>query len=222
MQMSDFVLTAHRRDDQGKGASRRLRRQGMLPAIVYGGHKDPMAITLEQREVLRNLEEEAFYTQIIDLDLEGKKEQVVLKDMQRHPFKPIVLHVDLQRVVAGEALEVVVPLHFVNEETCIGVKQQGGMIVHSMTEVRVRCLPKDIPEYIEIDVQPLELGDVVHLSELRLPAGVELSSDYQEESLEQPVVSVHQMKVAEVEAEAEAEAEGEIPEGEAPEEGGEE
>ncbi len=206
--MSNFVLTAQKRDDQGKGASRRLRRQGMLPAIVYGGHEEPVAITLEQRQVLRNLEEEAFYTQIIELDLDGSKEQVILKDMQRHPFKPIVLHLDLQRVRADEALEVVVPLHFLNEEACVGVKQQGGTLAHVMTEIHVRCLPKDLPEYIEVDVHDLELGKAIHLNELKLPEGVELGHAHHG-SEDQPVVSVQHTRTADLGVEEAEELPGE-------------
>ena len=173
--MSNFVLTARKRDDQGKGASRRLRRQGMLPAIVYGGHEEPVAITLEQRQVLRNLEEEAFYTQIIELDLDGSKEQVLLKDMQRHPFKPIVFHLDFQRVRDNDRIHQRVPLHIVGEDKAPGVKQYGGLVMHEMTEVEVVCLAKDLPEYIEVDISNLGPNQSLHLSDIPVPEGVQIA-----------------------------------------------
>ncbi len=170
---TDFILEAEGRSDVGKGASRRLRRAGRVPAILYGAGKDPASLSLEHRQIAYHLENEAFYSHILTVRVDGKDEQAVLKDLQRHPFKPKVLHVDLQRVSAGEKIRVHVPLHFLHEDTCKGVKA-GGILSHNLTQVEVSCLPKNLPEFIEVDVAELDLDGVLHLSELKMPAGVEL------------------------------------------------
>lgn len=167
-----FVLHAEDRAEQGKGASRRLRKQGRFPAIVYGAGKEPQAISLEVNELDRHLKLEAFYSQVLKLELGSSSEQVILRDIQRHPSRPIVLHIDLQRIVAGEEMRVVVPLHFVNEEECVGVKSQGGMLSHAHAEIELQCLPKNIPEFIEIDVETLGVGETIHFSDLKLPEGL--------------------------------------------------
>ena len=169
-----FSLTAISRTDLGKGASRRLRREALIPAIVYGGNSDPATITIKSNEMARNLLEEAFYASLITLDVEGKAETVILRDLHRHPYKTIIMHADFQRVNAKEVLSVTVPLHCINEESSEGVKL-GGMVSHIMTEIEVACLPKDIPEYIEVDVGNLSLNSSIHLSELSLPAGVQVT-----------------------------------------------
>ncbi|MDD3448184.1 MAG: 50S ribosomal protein L25/general stress protein Ctc [Gammaproteobacteria bacterium] len=169
-----FNIDAEPRQDVGKGASRRLRRAGKIPAIVYGGHQDPEMITLVQSEFVKSLANEAVYSSILDLNVGGKKQQVILKALQRHPIKPIIEHADFQRVSASEKLAVHVPLHFLNEETCIGVKQGGGRISHQLIEVEVSCLPADLPEFIEVDLAALNLGEALHLSDLKLPQGVEI------------------------------------------------
>ena len=173
--MSDaFELEAASRADVGKGASRRLRRlENKVPAIVYGGDKDPQGITLDHDDLWHHLDNEAFFSHIISLKVDGKAEDVLLKDLQRHPAKNRVMHADFLRVKANEAITVNVPLHFINEEACHGVKMQGGRISHTATEIEVRCLPKDLPEYIEVDMLKVETGQVVHLSDLTLPSGVE-------------------------------------------------
>jgi len=168
----DFVIEAEPRVDQGSGASRRLRRAGKLPGILYGGHKDPVAITMDHNAILLNLKHEAFYSHILTVNLDGKSERAILRDLQRHPFKPTLVHMDLQRVSADEAIRVHVPVHLVNEEMCKGVKTGGGMINRQLNEVEVECLPGDLPEAIEVDVAQLGVGESVHLSELVLPAGV--------------------------------------------------
>jgi large subunit ribosomal protein L25 len=166
-----FSLTATSRTDLGKGASRRLRREELIPAIIYGGDSEPATITVKSNEMARNLLEEAFYASLITLDVEGKAETVILRDLHRHPYKTIIMHADFQRVNAKEILSVTVPLHFLNEDSSEGVKL-GGMVSHIMTDVEVACLPKDIPEYIEVDVGNLSLNSSIHLSELSLPEGV--------------------------------------------------
>ncbi len=171
---SEFVLTAELRTEQGKGASRRLRRTGRVPAILYGAGKEPVPLSVNHNELLRHLENEAFYSHILTIDVGGKKEQAVLKDLQRHPAKPFILHLDLMRVSAGEKIRVNVPLHFVGEDVAPGVKIGGGIVNHAITEVEISCLPKDLPEYIEVDLSRLELGESLHLSDLQLPPGVEL------------------------------------------------
>ena len=169
-----FTLKAAVREDQGKGASRRLRRTNRIPGIVYGSKEAPEAIALEHNEVVHQLENEAFYTSIIELDFGDRKEQVVLRDLQRHPFKPAILHLDLQRISATEKLLMRIPLHFFGGEMAPGVKVSGGVISRLISEVEVRCLPKDLPDFIDVDLSHLELNHTLHLSDLVLPQGVEL------------------------------------------------
>ncbi|MEI6415723.1 MAG: 50S ribosomal protein L25/general stress protein Ctc [Pseudomonadota bacterium] len=182
-----FEIQAQPRTDSGKGASRRLRRRGSLPGIIYGAHQAPVMVTLEHREMLLHLSSEAFYSHILTLNLAGAKERVVLKDLQRHPYKPVVLHADFQRVSESELIRIRVPLHFANQTTAPGVKK-GGLISHAVTEVEIACLPRDLPEFIEVDTGLLELGQSIHLSELTLPTGVQLAHKPEPDL---PVVSVH-------------------------------
>ena len=215
-----IVLNAELRTDMGKGASRRLRRANKLPAIVYGSGKDPENLTLEQKDVQYQLQYEAFYTQVLELNIGGKKQEVLLRDLQHHPFRQDILHMDFQRVDAKKEVHVNVPLHFINEDVSVGVKQEGGAVSHVVTEVEVVCLPKDIPEFIEVDLIDMHMGDILHLSDLKLPAGVEVLALKQGEEHDTAVASIHVRKgAAEVEAE---EAAGEAAEEAAPkEEGGE-
>lgn len=169
-----FEVNAQPRADAGKGASRRLRRTGMVPAIVYGGHQDPEMISVAHNEVVRHLQHEAFYSHVLTLKLDGSESKVVLKDLQRHPAKPFILHLDFQRVTEGEKLRMIVPLHFENEATSKGVKM-GGNVSHNITEIEVSCLPKDLPEFIAVDLAEMQVGEIIHLSEVPLPAGVELA-----------------------------------------------
>jgi large subunit ribosomal protein L25 len=182
---------------KGKGASRRLRNAGKIPAILYGGHKDPVSLQLNANEMAKHLEQEAFYSHILTLSCEGQTEKVVLKDMQRHPYKVQVLHVDLLRVDEHEKLSMRVPLHFVNEDKCIGVKQEGGAISHLLTEVDIECLPKDLPEFIEVDVSEVHVGQTLHLGDLTLPSGVELAAAAHGGDTAQGIFSVHAPRVAE-------------------------
>lgn len=193
----DFVLNAEKRDDQGKGASRRLRRAGRVPGILYGGGAEPQPISLDHNEMIRNTEHEAFYSHILTVKLDGKDVQALLKDMQRHPAKPRITHVDLLRVQANKPVRVHVPLHFIDEKTAPGVKDQGGVVSHHLIEVEVECLPKHLPEYIEVFCGRLTVGDAVHLSDLALPEGVKLValSHGDIEEHDQPVVSIHHARV---------------------------
>ena len=201
--MTDFDIQATSREDMGKGASRRLRRLAeSVPAIVYGGKKKPAAITLAHKDISHALENEAFYSHIINLVVDGKGENVILKDVQRHPAKPVILHVDFQRISMKEKLTTRVPLHFINEENSIGVKQQGGKVTHSMNDIEITCMPADLPEYIEVDLVEVEVDQIVHLSDVKLPEGVESVALSHGEDHDLPVASVHIPKVIEIEEEA--------------------
>lgn len=202
--MVDFVLNAQERSDLGKGASRRLRRNaGLIPAVVYGGEKAPQSLTLELREVAKLLENEAAFSHVITLNVGAAKETVLIKALQRHPSKGFVMHADFQRVVAGQKLTAHVPLHFINEATAVGVKVGGGEISHVIAEVEVSCLPKDLPEFIEVDLAKVELGQIVHLSDLKLPKGVELVQLAHGNDL--AVANIHASRVVKEEGEGAAE-----------------
>ncbi len=168
-----FELDVSVRTDTGKGASRRLRRlHNAVPAVLYGADKEPVPLTIDHDAILHATENEAFFSHIITLNVGKKKERAVIKDLQRHPARPVILHADFLRVSEGSTIQVRVPLHFINEEKCVGVKTGGGRILKSMTEIEVTCLPKDLPEYIEVDMLEVELGHTVHLSDIGLPEGV--------------------------------------------------
>jgi large subunit ribosomal protein L25 len=167
-------LTASGRKDEGKGASRRLRRSGHVPAIVYGAHQDPQSIQIEHNHLWLTSQNEWFYSAILDLDVDGKTQKVLLRDMQRHPFKQQILHLDFLRVSENEALRAKVPLHFVNQEKSPAGKTAGIVVTHELNEVEVSCLPKHLPEFIEIDLSTLDVGDIVHLSQIALPEGVSI------------------------------------------------
>jgi len=173
MSQEDFKLDATARNDLGKGASRRLRRlAGEVPAIIYGGEVAPQNVSVSHNELIKHLEHEAFFSHIINLNVDGKVEDVILKDLQRHPAKPQVLHVDFLRIDRNTRLTTHVPLHFINEATSKGVKVQGGKVVHNLTQIDVSCLPHNLPEFIEVDLANVEIGQIVHLSDLKLPSGV--------------------------------------------------
>jgi large subunit ribosomal protein L25 len=169
----EFVLDAAVRGDAGKGASRRLRHQHLVPGIIYGGDKAPRTISLSHKDLTKALENEGFFSHLITLNVDAEAEEVILKDLQRHPSKPRILHADFLRVVRGRKIHVHIPLHFINEDKCYGVKTQGGMIQHNANELHVSCLPKDLPEFIEVDMTKYHVGESVHISELALPEGVE-------------------------------------------------
>ncbi len=200
---ASFNIEAETRTDLGKGASRRLRHTEKFPAVVYGAGKDPVSLTIDHKKFLHNLENEAFYSHILNLSIDGKDEQVVLKDLQRHPAKIAVMHADFLRVSANEKLHMNVPLHFINEEAGPGAKE-GGLVTHSMTEVEIACLPKDLPEFLEVDCSTLELDKSLHMSDITLPAGVEIVELSHGEGHDQPIAACHMTRGAKDEDEAEA------------------
>ena len=171
MSEANFKLDASVRTDLGKGASRRLRREDKLPGIIYGGEEAPVSITLDHNKVNNSADFEAFYSHVLEINLDGKVVEVLVKDMQRHPFKPKITHIDFQRVIAGQDVHTNVPLHFVNEDKSAAAKA-GGIAEHHVTEIEVTCQPKELPEFIEVDMAAVEMGQTVHLSDLTLPAGV--------------------------------------------------
>ena len=231
--MSETIaVTAEIREDEGKGASRRLRRQGKVPAVIYGGHRDPVSLTLQQDELRHASENEAFYASILEIRVgEDRTQQAVIRDMQRHPFKPLILHVDFMRVSAEELLRMSVPIHFVGEELSPAGKASGVVIQHQMTEVEISALPRDLPEFIPVDLSRMEAGDVVLLSDIQLPEGVSIpalaTAGEQSDATVANAVHVKADQGTGAAAAAEAEAAladelGEIPEEEARAEEGEE
>ncbi len=204
--MAIHVINVERRGDEGKGASRRLRRDGKVPAIVYGGELKPVGIQLDHEKLWLASQNEWFYSSILDLSLEGEVQKVLLRDLQRHPYKQQIMHVDFQRVSENEILRAAVPLHLVNGEKSPAGKIAGVVIMHELTEVSVSCLPKDLPESIEVDLTDLAVGSVVHLSDLKLPPGVEIP---QLKLGKEHDVAVVVAKHARVEEEPAADAEGE-------------
>ena len=173
--MSETIhLNAELRSDSGKGASRRLRRQGLVPAIVYGGEREPAQISIAHNEFIHELENEAIYTQVIELHVEDRKQEVILRDLQRHPYKNKVIHADFYRIDQNKPLKVVVPIHVENADKCVGVKGDGGVISHLVTEIEIIALPKNLPEYLVVDALNLHLGETLHLTDIRLPEGVQL------------------------------------------------
>jgi len=208
--MVDFTLNANVREDLGKGASRRLRRNAdLVPAIVYGGNKEPQSISIAARELNKALENEAFYSSIIGLSIDGKVEEVLVKALQRHPAKPRVLHADFQRIVAGQKVTVQVPLHFANEDTCVGVKQEGGMVFRNLPEVEISCLPKDLPDFIEVDLKDLKVGEALHLADLKLPEGLTIPSLALGDDHNLPVVTIMAQRTAAAADEDDAAEDGE-------------
>jgi large subunit ribosomal protein L25 len=167
-------IKVEKRNDEGKGASRRLRHAGFVPAIVYGGEPKPVSIQIQHKDVWHASQNEWFYSSILDLSLGGDVQRVLLRDMQRHPFKQLVLHLDFQRVNENEAIRVRVPLHFMNQEVSPAGKTSGIVIMHELTDIEISCLPKNLPEYIEIDLSALNTDEIIHLSDLKLPEGVEI------------------------------------------------
>ena len=184
-----FIINAELRNESGKGASRRLRNEGKIPAILYGDGKKPQSLTLVHKDIIKHLEQEAFYSHILTLVANGKKQRAIIRDIQRHPFKPKVTHMDFQRVNSKVKLTTSVPLHFMNEDICIGFKA-SGIISHQINELEISCLPGDLPEYIEVDIAHLDVGDSIHISEIILPAGVESIALIHGEEHDLPVASI--------------------------------
>ena len=197
---TNFVINARSREDTGKGASRRLRRQsGEVPAIIYGGKKHAEKISILHKDVTKALENEAVYSSIISLSVDGKAEDTIIKDIQRHPAKQVILHLDFLRVSKTTKLQTRVPLNFLNEDICIGVKMGGGLIAHTMTDIEVSCLPKDLPESIDVDMEQIDVGQIVHLSDIKMPSGVESVSLSQGAEYDLTVATVNKQKAADIE-----------------------
>lgn len=205
-----FSLAAEPREGAGKGASRRLRRTGKVPGILYGGGQQPTPVAMDKNELLRNAEQEAFFSSILDVTLGGEHLQAIVKGIQVHPARRAIVHLDLQRILATEKIRMTIPLHFLNQASARGVKEGGGVIQHLMTEVEISCLPKDLPEFLTLDVVDLELNKNLHLSDIPLPDGVEILALAAGVENDRPVVSIHTVHE---EAEEAAAAEGAVAEG---------
>ncbi|MBD3897322.1 50S ribosomal protein L25/general stress protein Ctc [Halomonas sp. ML-15] len=194
--MSDFTLTASVRNDLGKGASRRLRRANQqVPAIIYGGEAAPESIAVDKTSFYKAIEDESFFSSLITLEVAGKPQQVVVRDLQRHPYKPLVIHADFMRVDATHEITLNVPLHVVGEDKCAAIKDQDGELHVLANEVEVSCLPKDLPEYLEVDITDVELGTTLHLSDLSVPAGVTLVALTHGEDHDNAILNVTKAKV---------------------------
>jgi large subunit ribosomal protein L25 len=203
-----FELEAELRQDVGKGASRRLRHANKVPAVIYGAELAPVSLTLDHNKVIHALSHEAFYSHILTLKINSKPEQVILKDVQRDPANPRVNHIDFLRVKADQKLHMHVPLHFVGDEKAPGLGM-GGVVYHAMSDVEISCLPANLPEYLEVDTSKMELDQTLHLSDIKLPKGVELVAfSHGVEGHDLPVVSIHKPRMIEEEVVAVAEEEG--------------
>ena len=204
---TNFTINAKSREDTGKGASRRLRRlTGEVPAIIYGGKKDAEKISILHKDITKALENDAVYSSIISLSIDGKAEDTIIKDIQRHPAKQIILHMDFLRVSKTTKLQTRVPLNFINEDICVGVKLGGGLIAHTMTDIEVSCLPKDLPEAVDVDMSEVDVGQIVHLSDLTLPNGVESVSLSQGADYDLTVATVNKQKAVEIDEPIESES----------------
>ena len=199
-----FELSAEPRNDQGKGASRRLRHSGKVPAILYGAHVEPTRLSLEHHKLLALVADEKFYSSIISVNVGAQKQPVIIKDVQMHPARNAVVHVDLQRVLDTEKIRLYLPIHFKGAAAAPGVKTQGGVVSHHMADIEVTCLPKDLPEYIELDLSAMNLNDSLFVSDIKVPAGVTVSA--LAHGANPPVVSIHAPRVAEPEPTTEAAA----------------
>lgn len=200
-----FDLIADFREDNGKGASRRLRREGKVPAIIYGAGRPPRALSFDHNKVLRQMQNESFYSSILNIKVGDKSQAAVVKDIQRHPARPIVMHIDLQRIVEDQEIRMNIPIHFVGEDVAPGVKA-GGSVSHLITDVEVQCLPKHLPEYFEVDISKLELDEMLHLSDIKVPEGVEIPELAQGPEHDQAIVSIHVIKAAVIEEDVDDEA----------------
>ena len=205
---AEFELQAEVRADLGKGASRRLRLQAdLVPAIIYGAGQDPQSLSIAHKDLIKATENEAFFSHILTINVAGDKQNAIIKDLQRHPSKSRILHADFQRILLDQAITVEVPFHFLNEESCVGVKTGGGQISHNMSQITISCLPGDLPEYIEVDLADVNVGEALHMSQVNLPEGVTIPALAQGADYDQVVVSVNINKRAEAEKAADEAAE---------------
>jgi large subunit ribosomal protein L25 len=189
----DFTLNAESRSQQGKSANRRLRHQGKVPAVMYGGGQEPVSVTFEHNTLLHDLEQEAVFSHVLTINVDGKPQKAIIRDVQRHPYKPTIMHMDLLRVREDVEIRVHVPIHFLNEEECPAVKVEKGIVSHVMVDIEVECLPKNLPEFLELDIMELAIGDSLKLSDIKLPSGVaipELEHD-EDEDHDYDAVVVH-------------------------------
>ena len=227
-----FDLVADIREVQGKGASRRLRRQGMVPAIIYGAGRPPRSLTFDHNKVVRELENDSFYSSILNIKVGDKAQAAVVKDIQRHPSKRQILHMDFQRIVEDEKIKMNVPIRYLNAEEAPGVREEGGTVTQLISDIEVTCLPKDLPEYFEVDIANLGMNDMLYVADIPVPEGVEIPQLAQGPEQNKPIVSIQYIKEEIIEEEVPEELEGEeLLEGEegeavegeegAPEEGGE-
>ena len=197
-----FTLAAELRTDTGKGASRRLRYANRVPAIIYGLDKEPTMLTFRHDDIMHACDDEAFFSHILTIECDGTSEQVIIKDMQRHPAKLQIMHADFLRIDVTQALHVNVPLHFINEENSVGVKG-GGLVSHLMSEIEIICLPGNLPEYIEVDMAALDIGDSIHLTDVVLPEGAVSALLSQGEGHDQAIASIHMPRGEKIEEEEE-------------------
>ena len=208
--MSEQVnLNAENREVEGKSSSRQLRRAGSVPAVIYGGKEEPLRISILEKDIAKASEIPGFATQILSISISGKEQNVIVKEIQRHPATQRVLHADLMRVDPDTKISISVPVRFINEESCIGVKMHGGAISRLINDIDITCLASNLPEYIEVDVEALDIGDSIFLSALNLPEGVEIPSLALGEDRDQAVVSVAEAKILEIEPEVVEPEEGE-------------
>ena len=198
-----FVFEAQVRSELGRGHSRRLRQVGKVPAALYGGGADPVGLVLDHNKVLKALENEATFSHILTLRFDGKEETAILKDLQRHPSRPIIMHMDFQRVSESQKIRVHVPIHFLNQETSVGAKK-GGVVTHNLVDIEVSCLPMHLPEFIEVDMAKVDLGDSVHLSDIKLPPGVAIVELMHGPDHDQIVAAIQAGRVAAEASDAEA------------------
>jgi large subunit ribosomal protein L25 len=198
-----FVFEAQVRSELGRGHSRRLRQVGKVPAVLYGGGADPIGLVFDHNKVIKALENEATFSHILTLRFDGKEETAILKDLQRHPSRPIIMHMDFQRVTESQKIRVHVPIHFLNQETSVGAKK-GGVVTHNLVDIEVSCLPMHLPEFIEVDMAKVDLGDSVHLSDIKLPPGVAIVELLHGPDHDQIVAAIQAGRVAADTGEAEA------------------
>ena len=206
---NNHEIKAQSRKDEGKGASRRLRHAAFVPAVVYGAGQPPESIQIEHNTILLAAKNEWFFSSLLDLNVDGKVQKVLVRDWQKHPFKQLMMHMDFLRIDENVTLRAYVPLHFLNKEISPAAKMSGVVISHNLTEVEVSCLPKDLPAYIDLDLGALEAGDIIHLSQLKLPANVELPALQLEEAHDLAVVTVNVVKESAADAAEDAAAEAE-------------
>ena len=217
-----FDLIAETREDSGKGASRRLRHQGKVPAIIYGAGSPPRPLTFDHNKVILQLENESFYSSVLNIKVGDKSQAAIVKDIQRHPARNQIVHMDFQRIVEDQVIRMNVPIHLLGADVAPGVKAEGGTVSQMRNDVEVVCLPKHLPEYLELDISELELDGLMYMADIPLPEGVEIPELAQEVDQVQPIVSIHIIKEEIIEDEVEEELlEGELPEGEEGEEGAE-